>query len=145
MFSFIIFFSGYIFGMGLLISGMSNPEKVLNFLDLTGKWDPSLAFVMLGALLVSLLAFQYAKKKPRTIYGETIHLPTATRVDWKLVVGSMIFGIGWGLVGFCPGPAIVALGTGQIKAIFFVFIMLVGMLFYDRYFSKWVMNILEPL
>lgn len=125
---FISLLSGYIFGMGLLISEMANPEKVLNFLDLAGKWDPSLILVMLSALLIAMLAFRYAKKNP-TLYGATIHLPTATAIDWKLIIGSMIFGIGWGLVGFCPGPAIVALGTGQLKAIFFVLAMLLGMLF----------------
>lgn len=136
MFSFIVFLSGYLFGMGLLISGMSNPEKVINFLDLAGKWDPSLACVMLGAIFFAILPFQYAKRTPRTITGKPIILPHYTKVDLRLIIGSAIFGIGWGLVGLCPGPAFVALGAGKLKAFFFILAMTLGMLFYQRKFAK---------
>lgn len=125
------FISGLVFGIGLLISGMANPAKVLGFLDVAGKWDPSLALVMLGAIIIGLPAFYLAKRKKVAFCGEAINLPTANNIDKKLILGSFAFGIGWGLVGFCPGPALVALGTGSIKAIVFTLAMIAGMLIFE--------------
>ena len=119
--------SGFIFGIGLLISGMANPSKVLGFLDLAGKWDPSLALVMLGAIIVGLPAFYIAKRRKMAFCGMAINLPDSHKVDKKLIFGSFAFGIGWGLVGFCPGPALVAVGTANIKAIVFTLSMIAGM------------------
>jgi uncharacterized membrane protein YedE/YeeE len=118
---------GVLFGFGLIISGMSNPQKVLNFLDLTGNWDPSLIFVMGGAVLVGLGGFYLAAKRTETFFGGVFHRPTRSDITRPLVIGSLIFGVGWGIAGFCPGPAIVALGAGHIKALVFVVAMLVGM------------------
>ena len=121
------FLAGLVFGVGLIVSGMANPAKVLGFLDLEGRWDPSLAFVMGGAMLVGICAFALARTRSRSLLGADIKLPAATRIDRRLVVGSTLFGIGWGIAGFCPGPALVALGMGQIKAVVFVMAMLAGM------------------
>lgn len=118
---------GLIFGLGLILSGMSNPAKVLGFLDLAGVWDPSLAFVMGGAIIVGLVAFQIARKRTQTFLGGALKLPTAKDIDKRLVLGSLAFGAGWGLAGFCPGPALVSLGSGEVKAFIFVAAMLVGM------------------
>ena len=119
--------SGLIFGLGLIISGMANPAKVLGFLDLAGAWDPSLALVMAGAIAVGLLSFGLAKGRTRSLLGAEMKLPTARHIDRRLVGGSLLFGIGWGVAGFCPGPALVALGMGQVKAVVFVAAMLAGM------------------
>lgn len=119
--------TGLVFGLGLIISGMANPDKVLSFLDLAGAWDPSLALVMAGAIAVGSLAFFYAGKQTRTILGEPLRIPAAVHLDRRLVLGSVAFGVGWGLAGFCPGPALVALGAGEIKAIVFVAAMVAGM------------------
>jgi len=124
------FAAGLVFGLGLLLSGMSDPGKVLGFLDFTGAWDPSLALVMGGAVLVGLFAFAAAKRRTTAFLGDAMRLPTARDIDARLVVGSLVFGVGWGLVGFCPGPAIVSMGSGQLKAALFVAAMLVGMLIY---------------
>lgn len=121
------FGAGLVFGLGLLVSGMANPEKVLGFLDLFGQWDPSLAFVMGGAILVGLVAFTVAKKRTVSFLGFDMRLPTAGRPDRRLVVGSIIFGAGWGLAGFCPGPGLVALGAGETGALVFVAAMIAGM------------------
>lgn len=118
---------GLVFGLGLILSGMSNPAKVLGFLDLAGTWDPSLAFVMGGAIMVGLVAFQVARKRTQTFLGGALKLPTAKDIDKRLVLGSLAFGAGWGLAGFCPGPALVSLGSGEIKAFIFVAAMLAGM------------------
>lgn len=123
----ISFISGLIFGVGLIISGMANPAKVLGFLDLTGTWDPSLIFVMAGALFIGFFAFLYAGRRKTTLLGKELKLPTATQIDRRLVLGSILFGAGWGLAGFCPGPALVGLGMGLPKAILFVLAMLAGM------------------
>lgn len=131
MFKLLSYISGLIFGLGLLISGMANPSKVLAFLDIKGVWDPSLAFVMIGAISVGFFAFSYAKRLPKAMCGEDMRLPSSRKIDKKLIFGSLIFGIGWGLVGFCPGPAIVALSVGKIKAVFFTIAMLIGMLIYE--------------
>ena len=119
--------AGLVFGLGLLVSGMANPAKVLGFLDLAGQWDPSLAFVMGGAVAVGSIAFLLARRRTLTLIGLEMRLPTANHIDRRLIVGSTIFGIGWGIAGFCPGPALVALGMGEAKAIAFVVAMLLGM------------------
>lgn len=121
------FGAGLLFGFGLLVSGMANPEKVLGFLDIAGQWDPSLAFVMGGAILVGLFAFAVAKKRTVSFLGFDMRLPTANRPDTRLVVGSILFGAGWGLAGFCPGPGLVALGAGETGALVFVVAMVAGM------------------
>ncbi|MCG5262748.1 YeeE/YedE family protein [Cupriavidus gilardii] len=119
--------AGVVFGIGLIISGMANPAKVLAFLDLAGNWDPSLAFVMAGAILVGVVAFAVARRRSASLLGLPMRMPTATVVDRRLVGGSLLFGIGWGLAGFCPGPALVTLGMRDYKAVVFVAAMLVGM------------------
>lgn len=121
------FLTGLVFGLGLLVSGMANPDKVLSFLDLAGAWDPSLALVMAGAIAVGLIAFGFIKGRSHSLLGEPMRLPTKTQLDRRLVLGSLGFGVGWGLAGFCPGPAVVALGAGEIKAVIFVVAMLAGM------------------
>lgn len=127
----ISFLVGLIFGIGLLVSGMANPAKVLAFLDVAGGWDPSLAFVMVGAIAVGLIGFAFAMRHERTLLGLPMRLPRSGKIDRRLVVGSLLFGIGWGLVGFCPGPALVAVGTGQLKAFAFVLAMAVGMALFE--------------
>ena len=120
-------FAGLVFGLGLIVSGMANPAKVLGFLDLAGPWDPSLAFVMAGAIAVAAVAFASAKKRTVSVLGAGIKLSTSRDIDRRLVIGSVLFGIGWGVAGFCPGPGLVALGMGEIKALVFVVAMLAGM------------------
>lgn len=122
---------GLIFGIGLIISGMSNPAKVLGFLDLAGNWDPSLALVMAGAILVSFIPFQLASRTPRALLGEPMRLPTARDIDRRLVLGSLVFGVGWGLAGYCPGPALVSLALGGYKPLVFVGSMVGGMLLFQ--------------
>jgi len=124
---FIEFAIGLMFGLGLLLSGMTDPGKVLGFLDLFGAWDPSLAFVMGGAIAVGLVGFTVAQRRSSTWLGEPIELPRSTGIDRRLVVGSLLFGAGWGLAGFCPGPALVTLGAGVDKAVVFVLAMGLGM------------------
>lgn len=123
--------AGLIFGIGLVLSGMTNPAKVLGFLDLAGQWDPSLAFVMAGAVVVGFLAFRRAGRHKTSWLGEPVSLPSATRIDRRLILGSLVFGIGWGLAGYCPGPAIASLLTGGRKAVTFIVAMLVGMAVYE--------------
>jgi uncharacterized protein len=118
---------GLLFGTGLIVSGMTDPGKVIGFLDLFGAWDPSLAFVMGGAIMVGVGAFALAKKRTTTFLGGALHLPKSNDIDKRLVVGGLVFGAGWGLAGFCPGPALVSLGAGEPKAAAFVLAMLVGM------------------
>ena len=125
------FVAGLVFGLGLLLSGMADPAKVLGFLDLAGAWDPSLAFVMAGAIAVGVLAFTFARRRTTTLLGDAMRLPTANDIDRRLVVGSLLFGVGWGLAGFCPGPALVALGLGESKAVVFVAAMLAGMALFE--------------
>lgn len=119
--------AGLLFGLGLIVSRMANPEKVLGFLDLGGRWDPSLAFVMAGAIAIGAVAFAIARRRSASLLGAPLSWPTATRVDRPLIVGSALFGIGWGLAGFCPGPALVTASSGQAKAALFVIAMLGGM------------------
>lgn len=123
--------AGLVFGLGLLVSGMANPAKVLGFLDLAGQWDPSLGLVMTGAIAVGSVAFAVAARRTRTLLGIETKLPSARRIDLPLIGGSVLFGIGWGLAGFCPGPALVALGMGLPKALVFVVAMLAGMLVFE--------------
>ena len=122
--------SGLVFGLGLMVSGMANPAKVLGFLDLAGAWDPSLALVMAGAILVGFFAFLVAKNRTRSFIGAEMKLPTASAIDRRLLTGSALFGAGWGVAGFCPGPGLVALGMGEPKALVFVAAMLVGMVIF---------------
>ena len=125
------FLVGLLFGLGLIVAGMTDPSKVTGFLDLGGAWDPSLAFVMGGAILVGLGAFAVAKKRTRSFLGGAMQLPTSSQIDKRLVLGSVLFGSGWGLAGFCPGPAIVSLGAGNTKAFAFVLAMLLGMVLFE--------------
>ncbi|NBV72102.1 MAG: YeeE/YedE family protein [Burkholderiaceae bacterium] len=122
---------GVLFGLGLIISGMTNPAKILAFLDIAGAWDPSLIFVMGGAVLVGLIAFYLAKNRTQSFLGGAMHIPTRRDIDRPLIIGSALFGVGWGLAGFCPGPALVSLGSGELKALVFVVAMLGGMLLFD--------------
>jgi uncharacterized membrane protein YedE/YeeE len=119
--------AGLVFGLGLIVSGMFDPSKVLGFLDLAGRWDPSLAFVMAGAVAVSALGFAFVRKRESSLLGLQLRIPSAGRVDGRLVTGAVLFGIGWGIAGFCPGPAVVALGMGRPEAVVFVVAMLAGM------------------
>jgi len=119
--------AGLVFGLGLIVSGMANPAKVLGFLDLAGAWDPSLAFVMAGAIAVAMVGFLAARRRTLSILGVQMRVPSARRIDRRLVLGSLLFGVGWGVAGFCPGPGLVALGMGEPKALVFVAAMLAGM------------------
>lgn len=120
--------AGLVFGLGLILSGMADPAKVQNFLDVFGTWDPSLGLVMGGAIAVGLIAFTWAKKRKTSLLGEPMQLPTSTVIDAKLLTGAAMFGVGWGLAGFCPGPALMSLSTGQVEVLWFVLAMLAGML-----------------
>ena len=124
------FIFGSLFSLGLMISGMSNPEKVLGFLDIFGQWDISLMFVMLGAIAVAFIPFQKAIKSPKTIFNEQIQLPMNTQIDQRLIAGAFIFGIGWGIVGICPAPALTLIGLGHFEALYFIVAMLLGMFIY---------------
>jgi uncharacterized membrane protein YedE/YeeE len=125
------FIAGLLFGSGLILSGMSNPAKVLAFLDVAGQWDPSLIFVMVGAILVAAIAFRVGGARARTLFGGTIHMPGAARVDTRLVLGSVVFGVGWGLVGYCPGPALTSLAVGGWPTLLFVAAMIAGMTVFE--------------
>jgi uncharacterized protein len=125
---------GVLFGFGLLISGMTNPQKILNFLDLAGSWDPSLLFVMGGAVLIGLIGFYLLTQRSQAFFGGALRVPTRRDISKPLVIGSIIFGAGWGIAGFCPGPAIVSVGSGQAKAIVFVIAMLAGMWICEHFF-----------
>ncbi len=129
--------AGVIFGLGLIISGMINPTKVIGFLDVTGKWDPSLAFVMAGAISFAYVGFKFVAPKKETIFDDPIHLPGTTNVSKELIIGSLLFGAGWALAGFCPGPALVALGAGYKEAFIFVMAMILGMYIHDHLFEAY--------
>ncbi len=122
---------GLLFGLGLILAGMTDPSKVIGFLDLAGAWDPSLALVMGGAILVGLFAFGVAKRRTTSVFGGAMQLPTSRDIDRRLVGGSVMFGAGWGLAGFCPGPALVSVGAGNAKAIVFTLAMLLGMVIFE--------------
>jgi uncharacterized membrane protein YedE/YeeE len=128
--------SGLLFGLGLMAGGMTDPTKVKAFLDVAGAWDPSLALVMGGAILVGLAAFARARRQPRAWAGGAIVLPAATVVDRRLVLGGVLFGIGWGWAGLCPGPALVAMASGSGAALLFVAAMLAGMLLHDNLWAR---------
>lgn len=120
------FICGGLFAVGLMLSGLANPAKVIGFLDITGQWDASLIFVMLGAIMLVIIPMQRAIRKPCTITGQKIQLPTKTEIDYKLILGSVIFGIGWGTAGICPGPSFTLLGLGYIEGFYFVAAMSLG-------------------
>ncbi|MDA1238801.1 MAG: YeeE/YedE family protein [Proteobacteria bacterium] len=120
--------SGFLFGVGLILSGMSNPLKVSNFLDVFGNWDPSLAFVMGGAIIVTMPGFWLIQRRKSPFFHDFFHLPTQTEFDMPLVAGASIFGIGWGLAGFCPGPALTSLPFANTGTLIFVLAMLSGMM-----------------
>jgi len=122
---------GLLFGWGLMIAGMTDPGKVIGFLDLAGTWDPSLAFVMGGAIAVGFFAFGMAKKRTTNFFGGALHLPTSKDIDKRLVIGSLLFGAGWGLAGFCPGPGIVSMAAGEVKGLVFVAAMVAGMAVFE--------------
>jgi uncharacterized protein len=130
--------AGLVFGLGLILSGMTDPAKVTGFLDLAGQWDPSLAFVMAGAILVGLAAFSIARGRAASLLGEPMPVPVARGIDRPLVLGSLAFGVGWGLAGYCPGPALTSLLSGGWKPLLFTFAMLGGMALYELqvYFAE---------
>jgi uncharacterized membrane protein YedE/YeeE len=125
---FFAFLSGLIFGVGISISGMANPAKVLNFFDIAGTWDPSLAFVMGGALIVTFIGYRFVLKRPAPLMTDGFQLPTRRDLDLPLIGGSAVFGIGWGIAGFCPGGALPALGTGRTEVLIFVAALLGGII-----------------
>lgn len=125
-------FAGLLFGLGLMVSGMADPAKVLGFLDLFGVWDPSLIFVMMGAILLGAPAFFLARRRRLSLLGLPVQIPAAASITVRLIAGSAVFGIGWGLAGFCPGPALVSAAAGYPKAIGFVAAMIAGMLVFDQ-------------
>jgi len=125
------FLVGLLFGLGLILSGMTDPGKVIGFLDLFGSWDPSLALVMGGAIAVGFFAFSLAQKRTMNFLGGLLRLPNSQVIDRRLVIGSLMFGAGWGIAGFCPGPALVSMAAGQPKALLFVVTMLAGMVGYE--------------
>ena len=128
--------AGLLFGVGLLISGMTDPAKVQGFLDVFSAWDISLALVMGGGLAVAIVGVQLAKRQKMSWIDTPIDMPTKTTINSKLLIGAMLFGIGWGLVGICPGPGIVLLGTGQWQAYIFIPAMIIGMLVYQWFEPK---------
>ena len=125
------FLAGLIFGLGLLLAGMANPAKVLGFLDLAGAWDPSLALVMVAAIGVAVLPLTWAKRRSRSLLGAPMQLPVKRELDRRLIGGSLLFGIGWGIAGICPGPAVAILLTGHWQVLLFVAAMLLGMLLFE--------------
>ena len=123
--------AGLMLGLGLILSGMANPAKVVGFLDVTGLWDPSLALVMGGGLVVGALGYRWLRARPVTLLGEPLNLPTNSVINLRLIGGSVLFGIGWGLTGICPGPGLVLLGAGLEAGIIYVLALLTGMLIYS--------------
>jgi uncharacterized protein len=127
------FVFGSLFAVGLMLSGMSNPAKVIGFLDVFGQWDPSLAFVMVGAIAVAFLPFQKVIRQPETLFKEKIDLPKNTQIDTKLILGAMLFGVGWGIAGICPAPAFTLIGIGAYQALYFIAAMLMGILIHRKF------------
>ena len=125
------FFVGLLFGLGLIISGMTDPGKVIGFLDISGAWDPSLALVMAGAIALGFFAFAIAKKRTVNFLGGALHLPKSNQIDKPLIIGAVLFGAGWGLAGFCPGPALVSMASGQVKGALFIVFMVAGMQLFE--------------
>ena len=130
------FFAGLIFGLGLLLAGMANPAKVLAFLDVAGAWDPSLALVMGGAIAVAVIPLNWARKNKQSLLGARMQLPVKRQLDPRLIGGSLVFGIGWGIAGICPGPAVAILLTGRWQIIIFVLAMLTGMYLFSALESR---------
>ena len=132
--SLLAFILGGVFALGLMISGMSNPKKVLDFLDILGQWDASLAFVMMGAIAIAFVPFQYAVRAtaPKTLFNEPIVLPTQQMLDPRLIIGSLMFGVGWGIAGICPAPSLTLIGLGHYEAFYFIGAMLLGMLLHAK-------------
>ena len=133
--NFLAFIFGGLFSIGLMLSGMSNPEKVLNFLDLFGDWDASLAFVMIGAIMVAIIPFQKVVRSqaPKTVFNEPIELPSNHKIDFKLISGSLLFGIGWGIAGICPAPSFTLIGLGHYQVLYFIVAMLAGILLHRKW------------
>jgi hypothetical protein len=127
------FITGLIFGIGLIISGMTNPAKIIDFLDITGQWDPSLLLVMLGAVSITFFAFRFVERKSVSLLGDNIQLPKKTGLDKPLILGAVLFGIGWGLAGYCPGPALASLSSGLLPPVLFVLTMITGMGVFEIY------------
>jgi uncharacterized protein len=134
--TFAALFAGTLFGVGLAVSGMINPAKVVGFLDVAGEWDPTLAFVMGGALLVTIPAFRVILNRPRPVLADGFDLPTKSTLDARLLGGAALFGVGWGLSGFCPGPAVAAVTTGLAPVFAFVAAMMAGMVLYSWLFEQ---------
>ena len=132
--------AGLIFGLGLTVSGMVDPSKVLGFLDISGAWDPSLAFVMAGAILIAAPAFSLARQRSVSLMGAEMKLPVSGQIDRRLLLGSILFGTGWGIAGFCPGPGLVAFAMGEAKAVVFVIAMLAGMSLFELIENRPVCN-----
>lgn len=126
---------GLLFGLGLVLAGMTQPAKVIGFLDVFGAWDPSLAFVMIGAIAIHFMAYRVVKHRTSPFLADTFMIPEKKPIDWKLIVGSALFGIGWGLGGFCPGPAITSLASLNAEVFAFVVMMMIGMWLQDFLFS----------
>lgn len=127
------FIFGSLFSIGLMWSGMANPENVLSFLDLFGEWNASLMFVMIGAICVAFIPFQKAIRKPVTVFNEKIELPTSTQIDKRLCIGALIFGVGWGIAGICPAPAFTLVGLGYYQAIYFIAAMFLGVWLHRKF------------
>ncbi len=128
---FVSLLTGLVFGLGLIVAGMVNPAKVLGFLDITGTWDPSLVFVMVGGIGVAAIGFYFAKRQQHALLGGAMDVPRTRGIDQRLVVGSLMFGVGWGIAGFCPGPAVVSVGAGSVQAMIFAAAMLLGMVIFS--------------
>lgn len=126
-----VFLAGLIFGLGLILSGMTNPAKVIGFLDIFGQWDPSLALVMMGAIFINAIAFHFTNNRQQSVSERPLAVSATQKIDAKLIIGSLIFGLGWGLAGYCPGPALVSLLQGGWQPIIFVAAMLAGMLIFE--------------
>lgn len=127
--------AGFVFGLGLVISGMSNPAKIIGFLDLAGGWDPTLLLVMGGALAITVPAFRLLRSRPRPLFSERFRLPRQKDLDSRLIAGAALFGLGWGIAGFCPGPAITALATARLDVVLFVAAMIAGAVAHKIVFS----------
>ena len=129
------FIFGSLFSIGLMVSGMSNPQKIIDFLDLFGNWDASLAFVMIGAIAVAFIPFQKAVRSnaPKTVFNEPIDLPNNNRIDPKLITGALMFGVGWGVAGICPAPSFTLIGLGHYQVLYFIVAMIAGVLIHRKW------------
>lgn len=135
--------SGLIFGIGLLLSGMTNPKKVTGFLDVSGNWDPSLAFVMIGAISIGIIGFQWIRKYQKSLFQEPIQFKNS-KPSVKVVIGSLVFGVGWGITGICPGPGIVNLGAGSGDALIFILGLVIGIIFHSTFIRNKYDNTKQP-